>query len=827
MKRFLKFVLVLTVLTAILTGFGWAALFATLPNPDTVYDNLHPPSIRITDRHGRTLYEVLPENAGRNHPVSLDEIPLALQQATIATEDRTFYENPGVDLAGIIRAAWINAQGGETVAGGSTLTQQVARNLLLTENERTTRTFSRKLREAALAYQLSQRFTKDEILALYLNQMNYGGMAYGVEAAARVYFGKPVASLDLAESALLAGLPQAPALYNPFLDPDAAKQRQEIVLGLIEKAGYINPEARALAVRETLIYNPEPYPIHAPHFVMMVSAALDEILPPDARAGLGALTVQTTLDLDWQTLAESAVARQMLRLQQTSPDDLGYNVNNAALVALSPQSGEVMALVGSIGYFDSEHSGAINMALAPRQPGSALKPLIYAAALDPATPNPWTAGTMLLDVTTAFPTHDGQPYLPKNYDGLEHGPVSVRDALASSLNIPAVMALEKVGVANALALLKSVGVTTLHNPETYDLSLALGGGEVRLLELTAAYAALANGGNRTTPVSILRVTTTTGEDVYVAPTPSVIPVLDQRVTWLVSDVLSDDDARALGFGANSALKIDRPAAVKTGTTTGFHDNWTVGYTPNLVVGVWVGNSDHEPMRNITGLTGAAPIWHQFMRAALVGSPPVSFAQPEGMVQAEICARSGMLLTAACPFTRREWYIASTVPTRADTLYHRVPVDAQTGLMVDAFTPSEQIRVVTALDLPPSASNWARVNSVYLLNDLLPNGNAQGMRLDAPMEQGALRILSPPHNTTYVWDASLPADAQRVRVQISAAQNFDEVQLWIDGELVKAFDAAPYVFWWTLNIGQHELEAIGVRAGARVENVSIRVNVLEE
>jgi membrane peptidoglycan carboxypeptidase len=437
MKRFKRsYFLIFILLLAGLAAGGYFWLFTNLPAPQEIATRLHTPSIRITDRNGKLLYEALAQDAGRNAVVPLQQIPLKLQQATIATEDSQFYSNPGFDLHGILRAVWLNLRGSQTLVGGSTITQQVARNLLLSAEERSQRSVRRKLREIYLAWQLTRHYSKDEILALYLNQSYYGGMAYGVEAAAQTFFGKSVSELDLAESALLAGLPQTPALYNPLTHPEAAKERQQVVLRRMQEDGYISADERAQADREKLVYATTPYPMQAPHFVMMVRAQLDELFSQEEIYNYGGLVVRTSLDLDWQGHAEQAIAHQIEALK-SSPDGLGHNLNNAALVALDPNSGDILALVGSPDYFDAEHAGAINMALAPRQPGSALKPILYATAFDPTRPDPWTAATMLLDVRTTFTTHDGQPYTPANYDLLEHGPVLARQALASSLNIPA------------------------------------------------------------------------------------------------------------------------------------------------------------------------------------------------------------------------------------------------------------------------------------------------------------------------------------------------------------------------------------------------------
>ena len=828
-KRGLLFIFLILAVSA--AGL-YAWLFSGLPSLEILPTRLNAPSVRIVDRSGRLLYEVLAEDGGRHVVTPLDEIPLALRQAAIATEDRDFYRNPGVDLAGVLRAAWINLRGGETLAGGSTITQQVARMLLLTPQERAERSLRRKLREGFLAWQLTGRLSKDEILALYLNQTYYGGMAYGVEAAAQTYFGKPVSELDLAECALIAGLPQAPALYNPFTDPDAAQARQEVVLGLMEADGYITAQQHSQAARETLIFAETPYPMEAPHFVMMVRAQIDSLFTPQQAAASGGLVVRTSLDLDWQRQAEAAVARHLAELQQAG-SGLGHNVNNAALVALDPHSGEILALVGSPDYFDAGHGGAINMALAPRQPGSALKPLIYAVALDPQSGSAlWTPATMLLDVHTSFTTQDGQTYAPENYDLLEHGPVLLRDALASSLNIPAVLALDHIGLEAAFNQAARLGITTLHDPETYDLSLALGGGAVRLLDLSAAYGAFANGGYRVYPHAILEVSDLQGSVLYTPAPPPQVRVLDERVAWLISDILSDNDARRIGFGANSILNLGRPAAVKTGTTSNFHDNWTVGYTPDLVVGVWAGNTDYQAMRDVSGLSGAAPIWHQFMRTALRDRPEQGFARPDGLVQVEVCALSGLLPTADCPYRRQEWFLDGAQPVRQDTFYRRAWLDSATGRLADASTPSERLTSQVVLDLPLPAQPWARSQGLRLYSDLLAQSGEIAAQAAIHASRQPLQLLSPAQGSIYRLTERLAPESQRIQIEAVGEPGLSDITLWLDGEILARFKSAPhfrsapFAIWWTLAPGQHEVWAEAQRPdGTLLVSERVRFDVL--
>jgi len=794
--------------------------FYNLPSIESLSAGLNQPSVRITDRHGRLLYEIIPEQGGRNAVLSFDKISKCMKNATIAVEDKNFYTNPGVDLGGIIRAFWINLRGGETIAGGSTITQQVARTLLLSQDERTERTLRRKLREAVLAWQVTRRFSKEEILALYLNQVNYGGMAYGVEAAAQTYFGKPAADLLLPECTLLAGLPQAPGLYNPFTNPDLAKERQGVVLGLMQAQGYISEQERAEAGSAPLSYNPTPYPIEAPHFVWVVRSQLDRLFAEGKLDPRQSLIVRTTLDLNFQHAAEAAMTRQINAFRQEDPVK-SHNVNNAAVVALDPHSGEILALVGSSDYFDASIFGAVDMATAPRQPGSSFKPFIYAQALDPHHPAPWTAVTAILDVTSTFITHDGAPYIPKNYDGREHGPVSVRQALASSLNVPAVITLDKVGIENTTSLAQRMGITSLENPQEYDLSLALGGGTISLLQLTTAYGVFADQGVYTGNYAILEVRDANGNLLFTPERAIPVQIFDPRVAWLISDILSDDRARALGFGLNSTLKLERTAAVKTGTTTNFHDNWTIGYTPDLLVGVWVGNSDYQAMRNVTGLTGAAPIWHEIMRTVLQGKPDKPFVRPEGLVQIEVCDLSGLLPTQACPHTKLEWFIEGTEPTEADTFYKQVWIDALTGGLATDTTPAERRQQRTVLDLPVAAQGWARSQGLPLLVDLASSADSAQLP--------SVSLLSPHPNTTYRLDPNFNQSAQQLLMEAAAGQGITDVTLWVDGNLLATPDAAPYQVWWPLAAGEHRFWAQGVTAAGEIlmsEVVTITV-VIEQ
>jgi 1A family penicillin-binding protein len=812
-----KIVTVLLLLMAIAGGAVYQWIFAGLPDLDALEAGMALPSTRIYDRQGRLLYQIADPRTGVNQVVPLADLPDCMTQATIATEDANFYSHPGVDVQGITRALWINVKGGEVVAGGSTITQQVARNLLFDPEQRAERTLHRKLREGVLAVQLTQHYSRDEILALYLNQTYYGNLAYGIEAAARAYFGKSASDLTLAECSMLAGLPQAPSAYDPLSNPEMAKDRQRIVLDLMVKHGYISQAQADQAHKEQLQYAATPFPIEAPHFVAAVWTQLQRDYAEELYEG--GLEVITTLDLNWQNTAQEAAQRHLARLNDPPSNEPSHNVRNAALIALDPHTGQILAMLGSPDYFDNRIDGAVNATLAPRQPGSALKPFTYAAAFDPARPAPWTPATMILDVGTPFVTRRLSSYTPSNYGLVEHGPVLIREALASSYNIPAVVALDHIGLDALVSLTTRLGISTLTDTSRLDLSLTLGGGEVRLLELTAAYGALANGGYRVDPVYILEVRDRNGNVLYEWKPPRYDkPVLDPRVVFLITDILSDNEARIPSFGPGSTLNIGRPAAAKTGTTTNFRDNWTIGYTPNLVVGVWAGNADNSPMIEVTGVSGAGPIWHEFMRRVLRGQPELEFTVPSGLVRAEVCAVSGLLPTRLCPKTRWEWFIEGTVPTTYDTFYQPFVLDKRTGLLADETTPPEYREQRVYLVLPPEARDWAIRQGIPQ-----PPIGAQivGGR-DIPA-----RLLSPDPYTTFQLTPLLPEELQQIRLTVVVPTDTTRVTYWLDDETLGTVDQEPFDYWWALYPGDHDLYAVVDLSDGRTittDSIHFRVGV---
>ena len=810
LSRQQKIALIAAIFVVALGIFTYFWLFADLPPIDRLQAGMALPSTRIYDRRGRLLYEIIADTntGGRNTAIPLSAIPQHCINAVISVEDTNFYSHPGVDIAGITRALWINLQGGEILAGGSTITQQVARNLLLDPQQRAERSLRRKLREMILAIQLQNAYSKDEVLSLYLNQSYFGNLAYGIEAAAQAYFGKNAPDLSLAECALLAGLLQSPAVYDPLTNLEAAQARQTLVLDLMARDGHITTAQAEQAKNEELQFAASPFPIEAPHFVMAVIKQLErdygEALYRDG------LDVTTTVDLDWQRTAQEIMQRQLFLLNHpVNPGRVPADANNAALVAIDPHTGQVLTMLGSPDYFDESIDGAVNAALALRQPGSALKPFTYAAALDPTLPDPWTPATLLLDVSTPFVTRRLQSYAPANFAQVEHGPVLIREALASSFNIPAVVTLEHVGIGTMVNLAANAGLTSLSENAEIDLAVTLGGGEVRLLDLAQAYSIFSNSGNRVEPVFILHVEDRSGNVLYDwQPQPGGIRVIDERVAYLITHILSDDNARFAGFGQNSALNIGRPAAAKTGTTTDFRDNWIVGYTPNLVTGVWVGNADNTPMVNVTGVSGAAPMWNAFMRRVLLGQPELEFTEPLGIVRQEICAASGLLPTPDCPHTRVELFIEGTEPTEPDTMFQTFVLDRQTGLLADDRTPPEQRFERLYQVLPQEARDWA-------LRSGIPQPPL-GAELIVDEDDSRLRLLEPDPYTVFQISPVLPEEAQRLRLTVGAPPDTRNVTYELDGAVLGTAETAPWELWWTLQPGEHELVATATLADGTQE-----------
>jgi 1A family penicillin-binding protein len=593
---------------------GVFAYFAKdLPNPEELTERRIIESTKIYDRTGEILlYDVHGEE--KRTVIPFEEIPQNLKNATIVIEDTNFYHHFGLDFKGILRAFLTNLQGKKVGQGGSTITQQLIKNTILSPE----RTYARKIREAILAIELEIKYTKEEILGFYLNQVPYGSNAYGIEAASQTFFNKNAKNLTLAESALLAALTQAPSYYSPHGSHlTELKARQEYILERMYKFGYITEEEFKNAKQEELKFAQTQEKFKAPHFVMYIKEYLEDKYGKEYVEKAG-LKVYTTLDWDLQKIAETIVSEQVKKNAKN------YNAYNAALVAIDPKTGQILSMVGSRDYFAPESlpkgckpgknclfEPNVNVAIRPRQPGSSFKPFAYAKAFQKG----FTPDTVVFDLETEFAVEGAESYKPRNYDGKFRGPVTFRQGLAQSLNIPSVKVLYLAGVSETINLAQDMGINTLKDRSRYGLSLVLGGGEVKLLEETAAFGVFTNDGIKNPVTSILKIENNKGTTIEEYENKSQ-KIIEPQIARLISDILSDDDARAPIFGSKSNLYIEGiPTAAKTGTTQEYRDGWTIGYTPSLVVGVWAGNNDNTPMNKEPGLIVAAPIWNQFIKQA--------------------------------------------------------------------------------------------------------------------------------------------------------------------------------------------------------------------
>lgn len=780
---------------------GYASIASTLPPVDDLQNRASQfETTRVFDAQSNLLDEIVDPQAGRRTRVPLSKISPYLIAATIDTEDKDFYSHPGFDPIAILRAIWQNLRTGDTVSGASTITQQLVRALVLTPEERAQRTTGRKIREVILAAEVTRRYSKDQILELYLNEIYYGNLAYGIEAASETYFNKPASDLNLAEASFLAGLPQAPAVYDVYTDKETTLARQKQVLGLMMGQGCttISPQPEPVCVRPNDVrdaevdiagraFNPPTSTARFPHWTNYIRQELESIYGAQALYRSG-YSVYTTLDPNLQVMAEQQVAAQVNKLAAA------HNVRNGALVAIRPGTGEILVMVGSHDFNDPV-DGQINMAIRPRQPGSSIKPLTYALAFEKG----WTTSTLIWDVRTEFPDGSNPPFVPGNYDGQFHGPVRVRIALANSFNIPAVKTLQFVGIygdGGFISFAQKLGITSLTRND-YGLALTLGGGEVSPLEMATAYGALANGGRRIFPISILKVTNSSGKivcqqprspaDVKTNPPACQAPpdnwgqqVLSPETAYLLSDILADNGARTQEFGPNSALKLSFQAAAKTGTTNDFRDNWTIGYTPDLVAAAWVGNDDFTPMVNTTGVTGAAPLWHAFMESALAGHA-TPFSKPAGIVERNFCIISGAEPSEFCPADEigQEIYAAAHSPLPKDLdLWQRAYIDPFTGLRQTAdcakFYQNDQLQtqqqIVIGVSDPfaqkwltedPNGQTWAAAHNINAPIHWAPTANCT---TDSP--HPILSFSYPPEGVT------LPPQSIQIAGQAAASADFD-------------------------------------------------------
>lgn len=770
--------------------FAWFA--KDLPTPGKIKNMQMASETKIFDRNGKPIYALSGDI--KRDVISSGDIPQNVKNATISAEDHTFYTNHGISLKSIARAAYTNITNHGISQGGSTITQQYVKNALLDPSQRT---FTRKIKELILTLEIEVMYNKDQILTMYLNEIPYGGNSYGIQAASKTYFNKDAKDLTLAEAATLAALPQRPTYYSPYgTHGDRRLVRVDYVLDSMVSLKYTSPadaEKAKEEVKNITFAEPHQY-IVAPHFVQYVK---DELVAKygEQMVEEGGLKVTTTLDLDKQVQAEKAVT------DAASGKFNNINASNAALVSIDPKTGQILAMVGSVDYFNNDIDGQVNVADSLRQPGSSFKPVVYATAFKGKYDPAYT----LWDVSTDF----GGGYRPVNYDGTTHGPVSMRQALSNSLNIPAVKTLELAGVDNSLRTAHDMGITSLNDsPDKYGLSLVLGSGEVKLIDLTTAYGVFANNGNLSPTTPIMKVIDSKGKtlDEY-KDGQGKKEVLDPQIAFEISSILSDNDARSMVFGSRSALYFpDRTVAVKTGTTSLYKDAWTLGYTPSVVTGVWVGNNDGTPMTaGAAGAMAAAPIFHQYMASVLGDSPNEDFPQPKGISDVTVDKLSNKLPTANSPQTITDIFSSWQVPKDHDDIHVTLRVDKFSGNLATDECPDQFIEMKTYTDLhseEPDKPNWeGPVRAI---------AEAMGININYPPKDkscvgmtGAptIKITSPANNATVSSGFTIQTNA-------SSPVGIRKVDFSVDGVYIGSATSSPYSFTTpNLSSGQHSIAAV--------------------
>ncbi|MDD5291210.1 MAG: PBP1A family penicillin-binding protein [Patescibacteria group bacterium] len=799
-RKVLKF-LTLFILAAIIFGMIFVAWVSRgLPDPNKLMERQVAQSTKIYDRTGETiLYEIHGEE--KRTLVNLNEIPDYVKWATIAVEDKNFYKHGGISLWSIFRGVVWQTLQGKRAQGGSTLTQQFVKNAILTPE----RTITRKIREWILSYQIEKKFRKDEILQMYFNEIPYGSTAYGVEAASQKYFGKSVKDINLAEAAILAALPQAPSRYSPYgSNLDILIQRQHYILDLMKEQGYV-PEAKAEAAKQfKLEFKKQTENITAPHFVMYIKEMLSEKYGEKMIEQEG-LKIYTTLDLYKQKIAEEVITAQ------AEKNEKNYNASNAALVSIDPKTGQILAMVGSRDYFNDEIDGQVNVTTSLRQPGSSLKPLVYSAAFIKG----YTPDTVLYDVVTNFSSDPDNPYEPHNYDSREHGPVTMKKALAGSLNIPAVKTIYLAGIDNVLNLASDFGYTSLSDRDRFGLSLVLGGGEVKLLEHTNAYGVFAREGLINPVAAILKIEDKNGKVIEEFKQPEEKRVLDPKIARMINGVLSDNSARAYIFGESNWLTLgSRPVGAKTGTTNDYHDAWTIGYTPSIVTGVWVGNSDNTAMkRGADGSVVAAPIWHDFMQKVLGDTPVEEFKPAEiektgkpvldGEIgdgeKVKIDLASGLLATPYTP----ESFIKEITYRQDHCLLYYVNKDDPRGPAPKNPGSDPQFELWESQVLA-----WAKASSTVAAAPPTEYDS-----LHKPENRPEFQILSPGNNET-IMDPLLTA-----RIKASAPRGVNRAEYYIDNNLIINNNIFPFSLEKNISFLNNGFHNLKVRICDDIDNCS--------
>jgi 1A family penicillin-binding protein len=800
--------------------FAWYA--KDLPRPDKV-QRQEGLSTVVLDRNGEKLYDIF-EEANRI-PAKWDEIPQYLKDATVAIEDKDFYKHQGLSTTGIMRGL-LACVFMRRCQGGSTLTQQLVKNVLLSQE----RTLPRKMKEAVLAIQIERKYSKNDILLMYLNEAPYGGTAVGVKTAAEHYFDKDVKDLTLVQSVVLAGLPQSPSYYSPFTgDETAYRGRAQEVLRRMREDGYITPaqEGEAKKQLESVAFASGDVGLRAPHFVAYIKELLIDRFG-EKTVNAGGLTVTTTLDWKLQEAAQLAVKEEVEKAKK-------LKVSNGAAIVMDPRTGEILSMVGSKDYAATDSSGlkfnVVTQGL--RQPGSTLKPMIYAAALTKG----YTASTMLMDVETKYPSGDATKpeYNPKNYDNKYRGPMQLRYGLANSINTTAVKVAALVGVRDVLKLGYAMGLQTWEptdaNMKRVGLSLPLGGAEVKMIDMATAFSVFAAEGMRTEPVAILKVTDTSGKTLFEHKPVSPRNELEPDVAFIISSILSDNDARKEVFGTRSHLVISgKTVAAKTGTTDDKRDNWTAGYTKSRVVVAWVGNNDNSPMSPTlaSGVTGAAPIWNRIMREAIKDIPDEPFTRPEGVIEMDIDAFGGGLPFENQP-TRKEFFIKGTEPTGPAAIYQKLKISRKdsnklaNSVEIATGDYDEKLFIVIREDDPVSGdgkNRWQEGINGWIAG--------QDSKYKAPTE-----TYNGGDSNQVVIQIKKPNDNQRIDnndVQVEAeaisTADIERIEIYVDGTKVKEKSNEKTISE-TVNIanGSHtiKVKAIDKRGTSSEREIHVGIN----
>ena len=774
-------------------------------------------STKILDRNGKVLYDIFQDQ--KRTPIEFSEMSDFLKKATVSIEDKNFYKHQGFDITGMARAV-VNIFLRGRLQGGSTLTQQLVKNVLLSPE----RTIFRKVKEFILSIQIERKFSKDQILQMYLNESGYGGNLYGVEAASETYFGKKAIDLNLVESAILAGLPQSPSRYSPYSStPQAYKDRTKQVLRRMKEDGYISSddEKKALNELESVNILERGSSFKAPHFVLYVQKILEERYGVDV-VEKGGLKVTTSIDLDLQDAAQKIVSEEIEKTEKS-------HITNGAAIVINPETGEILAMVGSKDFNAADYDGQVNVTLSLRQPGSAIKPFTYVTAFSKG----YSASTLIMDVPTKFYGGEGLPdYEPVNYDGKNRGPIQLRYALGNSINIPAVKVLAMVGVKDVLQKAFDLGITSLEpNTDTLKrvgLSLTLGGGEVRLIDISTGYSAFVNGGFRIEPTSILKVEDRKGKILENNEPKKGKRILTPEEAYMIIDILSDNEARKEIFGLNSLLYIkDRQIAVKTGTTNDKRDNWTIGGNMQTMVGVWVGNNDNSPMKEVaSGVSGASPIWRRIILEALKGKPNLTFEVPGGIVSAAVDTISGYAAHDGYP-SRVEKFIDGTQPNE-DPVHVKLKVCKSDGKLASPADISngnyEEKEYFIFKEKDPSTkssenrwqdgiNNWLSGQSdsrYHPPSDYCGTGNPVSVEFIYPKDQSS--------NLSNKFTIEIRADSLNKIVSVS---------LEIDGQKIATLMGRPFKYEADLSDGIHILKARAMdeKGNESERSVTIGVNTI--